>query len=196
MAQRQIVIDYSVPVRMRDGVTLWADVYRPAETGRYPALLARTPYNRQNPDCRGRPVGHQSSGESRLCGRHPGRARQMGLGGRVLPLRQRDRRWLRQRGMGCGPALVQWTVWACSEHLTLGQHNGLRQPPAPPHLSGHHAHGYRLRLPRKLDLPGRRVQPGFQPELDPEPTSDRSSCPQPEQVALLRVTMGGETSTR
>ena len=49
MAQRQIVIDYSVPVRMRDGVTLWADVYRPAEPGRYPALLARTPYNRQNP---------------------------------------------------------------------------------------------------------------------------------------------------
>ena len=49
MTQRQIVIDYSVPVRMRDGVTLWADVYRPAEPGRYPALLARTPYNRQNP---------------------------------------------------------------------------------------------------------------------------------------------------
>ena len=49
MAQQQIVIDYSVPVRMRDGVTLWADVYRPAEPGRYPALLARTPYNRQNP---------------------------------------------------------------------------------------------------------------------------------------------------
>ena len=48
MAQQQTVIDYSVPARMRDGVTLLADVYRPSEPGRYPALLSRTPYDRKN----------------------------------------------------------------------------------------------------------------------------------------------------
>ena len=49
MAKQQTVIDYSVPVPMRDGVTLSAEVYRPARPGRYPALLSRTPYNRSNP---------------------------------------------------------------------------------------------------------------------------------------------------
>ncbi len=48
MPERQFVVDHAVPIRMRDGVTLYADVYRPAATGRYPALLTRTPYNRQN----------------------------------------------------------------------------------------------------------------------------------------------------
>jgi hypothetical protein len=36
-----------VPVRMRDGVTLYADVYRPDRPGRFPALLMRTPYDKR-----------------------------------------------------------------------------------------------------------------------------------------------------
>ena len=35
-----------VPAKMRDGVTLLADVYRPTETGAYPVLLMRLPYNK------------------------------------------------------------------------------------------------------------------------------------------------------
>lgn len=35
-----------VPVTMRDGVTLYADVYRPQEPGRYPVLVQRTPYSK------------------------------------------------------------------------------------------------------------------------------------------------------
>jgi putative CocE/NonD family hydrolase len=31
---------------MRDGVTLYADVYRPKDDGKYPVLLQRTPYNK------------------------------------------------------------------------------------------------------------------------------------------------------
>ncbi len=42
-----IVVDRDVPAKMRDGVTLFADIYRPAEPGRYPALLLRTPYNKE-----------------------------------------------------------------------------------------------------------------------------------------------------
>ncbi len=41
-----IVVDKDVPAKMRDGVSLFADIYRPADPGRYPALLMRTPYNK------------------------------------------------------------------------------------------------------------------------------------------------------
>jgi uncharacterized protein len=36
-----------VKVKMRDGVELMADIVRPADAGKYPAILARTPYGRQ-----------------------------------------------------------------------------------------------------------------------------------------------------
>jgi uncharacterized protein len=47
--------DDDVEVPMRDGVTLLADVHRPAEPGRYPVLVAASPYPRQiqNPGCAG-----------------------------------------------------------------------------------------------------------------------------------------------
>jgi putative CocE/NonD family hydrolase len=38
-----------VPVPMRDGVVLYADVYRPAEPGRFPVILQRTPYDKSVP---------------------------------------------------------------------------------------------------------------------------------------------------
>ena len=41
-----IIAEQNVPARMRDGVTLYADVFRPAEPGRYPVILSRTPYGR------------------------------------------------------------------------------------------------------------------------------------------------------
>jgi putative CocE/NonD family hydrolase len=42
-----IVVERDVPATMRDGTTLYADVFRPAEPGRYPALLMRTPYDKR-----------------------------------------------------------------------------------------------------------------------------------------------------
>jgi hypothetical protein len=39
-------IDRAVKIAMRDGVELEADVYRPIGEGRFPAIVARTPYNR------------------------------------------------------------------------------------------------------------------------------------------------------
>jgi putative CocE/NonD family hydrolase len=41
-----IVLERNVAVRMRDGVVLRADVYRPAAPGRYPTLVYRTPYGK------------------------------------------------------------------------------------------------------------------------------------------------------
>ncbi len=45
-APADLVIEKNVEARMRDGVVLRADVYRPAGTGRRPALLQRTPYSK------------------------------------------------------------------------------------------------------------------------------------------------------
>jgi hypothetical protein len=41
-----IVVERNVAMQTRDGVTLRADIYRPAADGNYPVLLTRTPYNK------------------------------------------------------------------------------------------------------------------------------------------------------
>ena len=38
--------DFNLRVKMRDGVELSADITRPAAEGRFPVILARTPYNK------------------------------------------------------------------------------------------------------------------------------------------------------
>src|SRR5579863_10110724 len=43
-----ITIQRGVPMKTRDGVTLRADIYRPSGDGRYPTLLQRTPYDKNN----------------------------------------------------------------------------------------------------------------------------------------------------
>src|SRR6202453_1419223 len=45
----QIMAEHGVTMKTRDGVTLRADVYWPAADGKYPTLLQRTPYNKDNP---------------------------------------------------------------------------------------------------------------------------------------------------
>jgi len=44
----QVAVQAGVPVKMRDGVTLVADIYRPTTPGKFPVLLQRTPYNRRD----------------------------------------------------------------------------------------------------------------------------------------------------
>jgi putative CocE/NonD family hydrolase len=41
----EILIDNLAAIPMRDGVKLYADVYRPAKPGKYPVLVSRTPYS-------------------------------------------------------------------------------------------------------------------------------------------------------
>ena len=43
---RDVTIERNVPVRMRDGITLHADIYRPKADGKFPVLLTRTPYDK------------------------------------------------------------------------------------------------------------------------------------------------------
>ena len=44
----EVTVERNVPAKMRDGVTLRADIYRPAVDGKFPVLLTRTPYDKQN----------------------------------------------------------------------------------------------------------------------------------------------------
>jgi putative CocE/NonD family hydrolase len=46
--QYVITMERSVPVTMRDGVVLYADIYRPQSPGKFPVLLERTPYNKDS----------------------------------------------------------------------------------------------------------------------------------------------------
>jgi uncharacterized protein len=42
-----VVVERGVPAKMRDGVTLRADIYRPKAEGKFPVLLQRTPYDKR-----------------------------------------------------------------------------------------------------------------------------------------------------
>lgn len=55
--------DDDVAVPMRDGISLMVDVHRPAEAGRYPVLIAASPYPRQIQDL-GAPAGFIEAGAS------------------------------------------------------------------------------------------------------------------------------------
>lgn len=44
--QCDIVLERDVALKMRDGTTIYTDVFRPAEEGRYPALVAWSPYGK------------------------------------------------------------------------------------------------------------------------------------------------------
>ncbi len=44
-----VTVQTNVRARMRDGVALVCDIYRPNTVGKFPVLLTRTPYNRKDP---------------------------------------------------------------------------------------------------------------------------------------------------
>ena len=46
--QYSVKYERNVTIKMRDGVTLHADIYRPNADGKFPVLLTRTPYNKDN----------------------------------------------------------------------------------------------------------------------------------------------------
>jgi uncharacterized protein len=41
-----IIIQHAVPMKTRDGVTLYADIYRPKTSDKFPIILMRTPYDK------------------------------------------------------------------------------------------------------------------------------------------------------
>ncbi len=59
----RMTTDENVEVRLRDGARLFADVHRPADGGRFPVLVAASPYPRQIQNL-GAPMGFIESGAS------------------------------------------------------------------------------------------------------------------------------------
>ena len=48
VAADSVIIEHDVPVKMRDGTILRADIFRPSSAGRFPILLTRTPYDKRH----------------------------------------------------------------------------------------------------------------------------------------------------
>ncbi|HVH69668.1 MAG TPA: CocE/NonD family hydrolase, partial [Candidatus Dormibacteraeota bacterium] len=42
----EVMAQNGVPMKTRDGVTLYADIYRPRGDGKFPVILMRTPYDK------------------------------------------------------------------------------------------------------------------------------------------------------
>ena len=72
MAQKDsnfdITQEIDVPVPMRDGTILRADVYRPDAPGAYPVLLCRTPYDKTDQASAGSLRGGDTLRWCRTCG--------------------------------------------------------------------------------------------------------------------------------
>jgi uncharacterized protein len=49
LGEYAVTVQTGVRAKMRDGVSLVADIYRPKAEGKFPVLLTRTPYNRRDP---------------------------------------------------------------------------------------------------------------------------------------------------
>jgi len=45
-----VIVERGVPAKMRDGVVLHADIFRPKAEGKFPVLLTRTPYDKSKDD--------------------------------------------------------------------------------------------------------------------------------------------------
>ena len=106
--EQQIAIDFDVPAVMRDGVTLRANVYRPAGEGRWPVLLTRTPYGKDMP-------GAASTLD-------PGQVARQGYVVIVQDVRGRfasEGEWSPMRNEG--PDGVDTLTWAANLHYSNGE---------------------------------------------------------------------------
>ena len=57
------ISDHDVPIAVRDGIHLLADIHRPQQEGQFPVLIAASPYLRQIQDL-GAPAGFIEAGAS------------------------------------------------------------------------------------------------------------------------------------
>ncbi len=121
----QATIDFDVPARMRDGVVLRANVYRPAGE-RTVAHLADATALREGRSRSRQQVRSDPRRPLRIHGRHPGHSGALCIGGRLGAARVRAGRRVRLRRMGrtvagsngrvgmCGESYYGYTQWAAA----------------------------------------------------------------------------------
>ncbi len=153
-----------VPCRVRDGTTLYADVYRPVDAGPQPALLMREPYDKttaQTGSGYNHPSWWAAQGWVTVVQDCP---RPFPLGGRVLSVRQRGEGRLRRGRVG-GTARGGRRPGGDVRLLLPGRHAAARRDRAAAEprrdLSGHDG----VAVLGGLDVPGRGASPRLRREL-------------------------------
>jgi hypothetical protein len=168
----KIVIEKDISIPMRDGTVLKGDLYRPDGPQKLPVLLNRTPYGKSGPMIRLAldPIRAALRGYNVLIQDCRGRYRSEGTWTCFMsePLDGYDTiEWAARQPWADG----QVGTWGSSY---MGVTQWLAANPGAAQPQGDGARAYRLRLSRRMDLPGRRFQPGLQPELD-----DDRACARP-----------------
>ena len=171
----RVDVERNVAVPVRDGTVLRADLYLPGGAGPFPALVQRTPYNKAhlpvvyNLD----PIRAAGAGYAVLNQDTRGR---FASDGEFRPFRDEA---------ADGYDTVEWAAaqpWCSGRVGMLGAsyaganqlRRGRRRAAAP---GGDRALDHGRRLPRGLDLPGRGLQPGVQPQLDADPAGPGRAAP-------------------
>ena len=155
--------EFNVAVAMRDGVTLYADVYRPDADGPLPVLLQRTPYDKtQNRTGSLDVMRAASHGYAVVVQDTRGR---YASEGEFYPFLDEPNdgydtvQWCAEPALEYRQGRYVRTFLRRRDPMAVRHHQ-----PARPHLhrAGHHC----LRLLRRLDLPGWRAGLGIRPVVD------------------------------
>ena len=157
--------DFNVPITMRDGITTYADIFRPDAPGeQFPVLLTRTPYDKSSPQNR--------TGTLDVV-----RAAMSGYAAVVQDVRGRftseGEFYTFINEINDGYDSVEWLAsqpWSTGKVGTfgisyVGATQWLAAKSLPPSLTAIAPRLHRSRLPRGLDLAGRRIRARLQPVL-------------------------------
>ena len=164
-APYSIKADFNVPIQMRDGATTYADIFRPDAPGeQFPVLLTRTPYDKSSPQNR--------TGTLDVV-----RAAMSGYAAVVQDVRGRftseGEFYTFTNEINDGYDSIEWLAsqpWCTGKVGTFGiSYVGATQWLAAKSLAtladSHRARLHRTRLPRRLDVAGRRFRAWLQPLL-------------------------------
>ena len=157
-------MESNIPVPMRDGTPLYADVLRPEGPGPFPVLLERTPYDKTMPTSLGMLDAIRAAKRGYAVVLQDTRGRYASQG-EFYAFRD---------DVNDGYDTVEWAAsqpWSTGKVGMYGaSYVGATQWQAaksvPPQPGGHRPQRHRLRLLRRLDLPERRLRAWVQRVLD------------------------------
>ena len=159
----EVTMERGVKAKMRDGVILRADIYRPKADGKFPVLLQRTPYNKRWR--RGLRIKAAAHGFVVIIQDVRGRYASEG-------------EWYTfKHESNDGYDTVEWAAALPYSNGKVGMFGGsyvgatqmLAAIAHPPHLAGICPGRDREQLPRRMDLPGRSVRAMVQRVVDLRP---------------------------
>ena len=147
----EVIVERNVAAKMRDGVTLRADIYRPKAEGKFPVLLVRTPYDKTNESS----FGMKGAARGYVVVEQDVRGR-FTSEGRVVHIQERIAGRVRHGGVGCGAALFErksGNVWRVVRGRDAVFGGNCEAAP----FRGDLPDGDGLELSRRVDVSGRSV---------------------------------------